>query len=84
MPAPLGEKLGGWGTESMADTQEPNPWRYAGVGLELVAVVLVLMWVGYWLDGKLDTSPWLMLTGALLGIVGGLYNLVRDALKSRK
>ena len=68
----------------MAEPQEPNPWKYAGVGLELVGVLLVLMWLGHLLDKKFQTDPWWMLTGALLAIVGGLYNLVKDALRPRK
>jgi F0F1-type ATP synthase assembly protein I len=32
---------------------------------------------GAWLDTKLDTKPWLTLGGALLGLVGGLLELLR-------
>lgn len=83
LACPAEAKLQWWGMQTMARKQEPNPWRYAGVGLELVAVVGVLMGIGYLLDQKFETEPWCMLTGALLGIVGGLYNLVKDALRTK-
>lgn len=36
--------------------------------------------VGYWIDGRFGTSPWGVLGGVVIGIVGGLYNLVRESL----
>jgi F0F1-type ATP synthase assembly protein I len=48
-----------------------------GAGAELGGAVLLMVLLGWWLDKKLDTTPWLMLTGAFIGIVGGLYNLYR-------
>jgi len=41
---------------------------YLGLGSSLAALVLVGLGVGYWLDGKLGTRPWLFLVGGLLGI----------------
>ena len=49
----------------------------AGVGMELGATVALLALGGWWLDTKLGTSPWLMLGGALIGLVGSLYNIWR-------
>src|SRR2546421_12867117 len=41
-------------------------WQLAGaVGLGTLA--------GWWLDKKLSTGPWLLVSGALLGIRVGLY-----------
>jgi F0F1-type ATP synthase assembly protein I len=34
-------------------------------------------WLGWWLDAKLGTSPWLLLVGIFLGASGGFYSLVR-------
>ncbi len=46
-----------------------------GAGLELGGVVALMALMGWWLDNKFETTPWLMLGGALIGIVGGIYNL---------
>lgn len=37
-----------------------------------------MFFLGRWLDGKLGTSPWLMLTGALVGIGGGMVAFVKS------
>src|SRR5215468_6898567 len=54
--------------------------RYSGVGLELAGATAGLALVGYWIDGKFGTSPWGILIGVVIGIVGGLYNLVKESL----
>jgi F0F1-type ATP synthase assembly protein I len=38
------------------------------------------MVAGYWLDGWIDSQPWFLLAGALLGIAVGMYNLFRRVL----
>lgn len=44
-------------------------------GAELSAAVLLPTFIGGWLDVKLGSRPWLMLIGALVGVVGGMYRL---------
>ena len=34
---------------------------------------------GLWLDGKWGTKPWLLIVGAVLGLLAGLRSLVRMA-----
>jgi F0F1-type ATP synthase assembly protein I len=63
----------------MAD-RFPGWVRYSGVGLELAGATAGLALLGYWLDGKFGTSPWGILIGVVIGIVGGLYNLVKESL----
>ena len=63
----------------MAD-RFPGWIRYSGIGLELAGATIGLALVGYWIDGKFGTSPWGLLSGVVIGIVGGLYNLVRESL----
>jgi F0F1-type ATP synthase assembly protein I len=52
------------------------------VGLELAGATAGLAFVGYWIDGKYGTGPWGILGGVLIGIVGGLYNMVKESLKA--
>ena len=54
--------------------------RYAGLGLELAGAVAGLTLLGYWLDGRWGTAPWLMLAGLAIGLLGGTYNLLRETL----
>lgn len=45
-----------------------------------MAVATVLGWgLGYWLDSKWETGPWLMLLGLLIGVAAGFKGLIRTA-----
>ena len=46
-----------------------------GTGVELAGVVTVLTLIGWWLDQRFETSPWLILTAAVMGIIGCLYKI---------
>ncbi|MFA7237625.1 MAG: AtpZ/AtpI family protein [Phycisphaeraceae bacterium] len=65
-------------------SRNPSPWRQFGTGMELAGVILVLAWLGYWFDQWANCSPWGMLAGAMLGLIGGLYNLFRDINKDSR
>ncbi len=51
--------------------------RFAGLGMQLTLHVAVLLTVGYFLDQWLETPPWLMMAGALLGATSGMRSVVR-------
>ena len=65
-----------------ADRRFPGWVRYSSVGLELAGAVAGLALVGYWLDQRFGTTPWGILGGVVIGLVGGLYNLVRESLEA--
>ena len=54
---------------------------YLSLGIEFAAAVLLCLFAGHWMDGKLDTSPWLLLVGAFLGAVAGFYNFFRSVIR---
>lgn len=62
---------GGWG-------------RLAGIGFELAAAVAGFTLIGYWIDRHYDTGYRWTLVGAVLGMIGGMYNLIRSALLESK
>ena len=64
----------------MTDRRYPGWVRYSGVGLELAGAIAGLALVGYWVDGRFGTGPWGIVVGVFIGLVGGLYNLVRESL----
>lgn len=49
----------------------------ATIGVEVGLTVAVLSVLGWWLDAKWDTTPWLTLTGATIGIIGVTYKMLR-------
>jgi ATP synthase protein I len=56
----------------------------SGIGLQLAATVLVGLGLGYLADRALHTSPWFLLAGLLLGVVGGGYSVVRTVMKEMR
>ena len=61
----------------MAAERRSAGWiRYSGIGIEVAGATAGFALVGYWIDGRFGTSPWGLLVGVVLGLVGGLYNLV--------
>lgn len=67
--------------EKQGKTRRPSPLRYAGVGIELVAPVILGVLLGMWLDRRWETEPWCLLTGAMLGLVAGFLNFFREVAK---
>jgi F0F1-type ATP synthase assembly protein I len=51
--------------------------RYATLGIQFVASMCILGFVGYWADGKLGTYPWLLIVGLFLGAAGSFYSLLQ-------
>ncbi len=50
-------------------------YRATGVGFEFVLPILA----GVWVDRKLNSSPWGVLIGAVLGFLVGMAHLIRLA-----
>jgi len=65
-----------------ADRRFPGWVRHSGVGLELAGATAGLAVVGYWIDHRFGTQPWGILGGVIIGLAGGLYNLVRESLEA--
>ena len=70
----------------MTRTEDPKPpWRrLTGLGFELFGTVFGLVLLGTWIDHRYGTGPRSVLICAILGIIGGLYNLIRSALVTLK
>ncbi len=66
--------------------ESKEPWfagfgPYLTLGLQLALTVVVLFFVGQWLDGQFGTSPWLMLLGLLIGVTGGMIKFFMTAMQ---
>lgn len=49
-----------------------------------MGVCVALGWgIGYWLDGRFGTQPWLMLVFLLFGVAAGFKALITTANKAR-
>ena len=63
--------------------EDPNAnWgKYLGVGLEIAVGVGLGYIVGNWLDKKYGWSPTGTLVGTMVGLAGGMYLLIKEALR---
>ena len=62
----------------------PPTWvAMSGLGFEFVAAVLLPGALGWWIDRKAGTSPWVMIVGGVLGFVIGLRILMRAVNRPR-
>ncbi len=50
--------------------------RYSSLGLEMGIAVAIGLSLGWWLDSRFDTSPWLTILCLLFGIAAGFKNVL--------
>lgn len=83
----FGTKSAGWGA---LDAEPPTKhgisnhptWRtYAGMGTEFAGGLCGLTLLGVWIDRSYATGAKATLICASLGLVGGLYNFIRQAMR---
>jgi F0F1-type ATP synthase assembly protein I len=79
---------------SAGDAKKPSS-RYqdlasSSLGIEVAVATLLGGFLGWWLDGRLHTKPWLMLGGLVLGAVIGwvdvwvqIRNMDKDETKNK-
>lgn len=57
---------------------------YLGLGVQLAATIVLMVFVGIWLDGKFNTSPYLTLVFSFLGIFTGMYHFIKSVTRLDK
>lgn len=67
----------------MVNERDDRSWlRLAGLGFELAASIAGGVLIGWWIDRRFGTSPKATVGLGLIGLFGGMYNLIRTALRS--
>lgn len=57
---------------------------YLGLGTQLAATIGLLGYFGYFLDGKLNTYPFLLILFLILGCGVGIYNFIKTTINLNK
>ena len=65
------DKPGGGAGDAASAYRRAGP--YLDASWQLVGATVLWTAAGWWLDGKLGTTPWLLVGGSVLGIGLGLY-----------
>lgn len=67
----------------MVTERDDKSWlRLAGLGFELAASIAGGVLIGWWIDRRFGTSPRATVALGLVGLFGGMYNLIKTALRS--
>ncbi|MEM9915835.1 MAG: AtpZ/AtpI family protein [Planctomycetota bacterium] len=64
-----------------ADEDRRQKHAMAGAGFELAAGIGLFAGLGYLIDRWLNLLPWCTVTGAMLGMIAGMYLLIKAAQK---
>ena len=67
-------------TEKLSDSlKDVGP--YLGLGTQLAATIVLMFFLGRWLDNQLNTYPILIIVFSFLGGFAGIYNFIKTVLK---
>jgi F0F1-type ATP synthase assembly protein I len=58
--------------------------RYAGLGLQFVASILLFLFLGQWLDRRAGTEPLFLYVGVFTGAGGAFYSMYRQLMAEQK
>ena len=58
--------------------------RFAGVGVQYAATILVLTLLGIWVDNRAGTAPIFLLVFLLIGFAGATWSLIQQVLGPTK
>jgi F0F1-type ATP synthase assembly protein I len=72
------EKDASW----QASIRESSP--YMGLGFQLAGAMLIYIFGGYLLDLWLDTSPWFLLAGSVVGMIAFFFQIYRLTIRLSK
>ncbi|MGA2498993.1 MAG: AtpZ/AtpI family protein [Tepidisphaeraceae bacterium] len=68
----------------MAAPSDSQWGRVTGLGLEMAVAVGLGYFVGHWLDGRYDWNVRATIIGTCLGIAGGMYLVMKQAIQLNK
>lgn len=61
----------------MVQPPRKSPMAHVGIGFELAIPVALCVFIGYKLDERWGTDPWLVVLGAAIGMTAGFYSLFK-------
>jgi len=57
---------------------------YLGLGFQLAATIILMLFLGRWLDKEFNIEPALTITFSFLGGFAGIYNVIKTVLRLNK
>lgn len=65
------------GGTSGGDDRSPSAGAYAGLGLQLLATILIFLYAGQWLDRRLGAGGIVTVVSVLVGFGAAFYSIYR-------
>ncbi len=62
----------------------PPGSELAGIGVQFALIIVVFVFGGVWLDGRLHTSPWFTIGCTFVGAAAGMYWMYRRAMEAQR
>ena len=56
---------------------EGNSWQYYGIGFDFIITIGVFTTIGYFIDKKLESSPWVMVALLVIGFISAFVRLLK-------
>lgn len=57
--------------------------KFAGMGIQMVVIIVLFTFFGYWIDGKLVLeTPWFTAALSLVGVFVAIYLMIKQLPKS--
>ena len=82
-PATPEPPAGGPSRPSPDGSEGTSPGEFAGLGLQFAVSIIVFLYAGQWLDGKLGTAPWLLIIGVFTGAGLAFYSMYRKLMAAQ-
>jgi F0F1-type ATP synthase assembly protein I len=57
---------------------------YLGLGTQLAASIILMFFLGWWLDTELKTTPLFIISFSFFGGFAGIYNFIKTVLQLNK
>ncbi|MEP6508053.1 MAG: AtpZ/AtpI family protein [Gemmatimonadales bacterium] len=61
-----------------------NVGSFAGAGLQFAISIVLFLFIGQWIDKKLETSPAFLIAGVFLGGAAAFYSMYRKLAAAQK
>ena len=58
-----------------------NVGQYLGLGTQLAASIILMFFLGRWLDAKFNSTPLMILICSFIGGFAGIYNFIHTVLQ---
>ena len=53
---------------------------YLNLGWQLAITIIVMVFLGKWLDAQFDTSPWMIVCCSIFGVFAGMYTFIKTVI----